>query len=181
MDNTKYIAIPTSGPTYTRNLALCKFQLGLPVSADDMKQSSAVLSGSSLLLYLRWLSCVVNTTLSDFDSWVAHVRQTVEAAAQACGWSFFSKDEQELLSLGLAVRTYPFNEGPEPLARYCPPDILRAFLTLPMDKPERAWAMEAVGNQMLDLMTADPDRDLHLMLRLMAVMLQVHSEMEKLA
>ena len=32
------------------------------------------------------------------------------------------------------MRTYPFNEGPEPLARYCLPDILREFLELPMDK-----------------------------------------------
>lgn len=181
MDN-QFIVLPEKGEVYLNNLALCKYHLGQDVLSDDFSAQVEKLSkkGESMIFLrlLQWLGRIKNLSLTDFDSWAVHTRKTVDAAAQACGYVFFNTDEKELISLGLAVRTFPFQEGTEILEKYCIPEILSAFLNLEMNKPERALAMEAISDLMIDRMTEDENRDFHLYLKLMRAKVDAHNFLE---
>lgn len=126
-------------------MALLHFLLGQPVAAEDFTLLFSVFEPSEDLFFagLYFLGVYKNLDLTDFDAWRDAAQGAVEALAKACKHTFRSEAEKKLVSLGLAVRTYPF-ELDTPAVNVLPEE-LREYQAVEQDTNAVRWSLYLVS------------------------------------
>ena len=99
--------------SYLKNLPLLKLLAKEPVEPDDWKAllESAPTNEDKLLWCLGYTGSLCALDAAEFDDWVVYCATVVDSALEACGVE--AKDERKnLLSIGLAARTFNFAGNP---------------------------------------------------------------------
>lgn len=167
--------------SFETHRCLCAFLTMQRFTPEDFLicEERMLKTGNPFFNCLCYLSMFQNPDLTDFGAWVRNCKNAVSTIGKLCDRRF-KPHEKDFYAMGLAVRTFPFDEKRSQFV--VNEDDLYSFLKFPVDTEENIWAMYLIGTIAVDKMEFGPDgtRDVSLFIQLLKRNLDIKELYEQL-
>lgn len=163
---------------YIENTGLFKYLALKKVTKEDFEPYVETIKDEpdKFFKFVNYMGMQSNIEISDLKEWVNHTKDTVKVMADCVGYVFQSEAEKDLISYGLAFKTFAFFGDYTGIEKSITNEDLYQILNLNINTDLRIYSMYYFIIPMVEGMRLQESRNPHLYLRSIKIAMEIEEK-----